>query len=153
VALTVTLEPVDATSREAFFALARDYHAELDAFEVDARPWDFERWRAATLDDMEGRELLWIVRDGRRAGFALTRTLPDWPDESRMVCTIAEFYVVPAERRRGTGRAAVLALLAEHRRRGTSEVEAGILHRNAPALAFWEALGFRPHSVITTRRP
>jgi hypothetical protein len=47
----------------------------------------------------------------------------------------------------------VEALLAEHRRRGTALVEAGILSGNQPARAFWAALGFELRSLQTARRP
>ena len=112
-----------------------------------------DEYRAAVLDDLEGREQLWIRADGERAGFAVVRTLPDWPREDRDVAEIAEFYVEPAFRRRGVGQAAVTALLAEHRRRGTHLVEASILRDNDAAHAFWAALGFETRSTVTRRRP
>ena len=150
----VTLEAVARADYRAFFAMLRDYTRELDAYAPAAEPpFDVDRYVAAVRDDMEGRDLLWIVADGARAGFAVVRTLPDWPDERRMVATIAEFYVTPPFRRRGVGRAAVEALLADHRRRGTYEVEAGILRDNHPARAFWERMGFELRSYQTARRP
>ncbi len=153
--MAVMLAPVARRDHDAFFAMMRVYHRELDAYDpaTAERPWDPDRYEAAVRADMEGRELLWILDGGERAGFAMVRTLPDWPDEARTVASILEFYVAPPFRRRGVGTAAVEALLAEHRRRGTDEVEAGILRDNAPALAFWERLGFGVRSYLTTRRP
>lgn len=152
----VALVPVAKREYDDFFAMFEHYHRELDRYDTDA--WDgdalrFDRYRRAMLDDMHGRELLWIVEGGERAGFAVVRTLPDWPDETRMVASIAEFYVVPDQRRRGIGRAAVEELLAEHRRRGTALVEADILRDNEPAKAFWASLGFEVQSIATARRP
>ena len=102
---------------------------------------------------MEGRELLWMVADGQRAGLAMVRVFPDFPDELRDVASIAEFYVAPEFRRRGVGRAGIEAILAEHRARGTFEVQADILRENGPALAFWQRMGFEVRSFQTARRP
>ena len=95
----------------------------------------------------------WIVADGQRAGFIVVRTLLDWPDETRHIASIAEFYVLPRFRRAGVGTDAVEALLAEHRRRGTDEVEADILRDNEPARAFWARMGFEVQLYQTSRRP
>jgi GNAT superfamily N-acetyltransferase len=155
VAVTVTLIPVPSSEHDDFFKMFADYHHELDAYDRHAEdnPWDPEGYRRAVLDDMEGRELSWVTVDGERAGFLVVRVFPDFPDDSRDVASIAEFYVLPAYRRRGVGRAAIEALLADHRARGTFEVEAGILDGNAPAKAFWGSLGFDVRSIVTARRP
>ena len=81
------------------------------------------------------------------------RTLPDFPDDTRMVATISEFYVLPASRRQGVGGAAVAAILDDHRARGTFEVEAGILRDNFLARAFWARMGFELRFYQTARRP
>ena len=105
------------------------------------------------LEDMEGRDFLWILQDAQRAGFAIVRNLPDFPDDTRMVASIGEFYVLPAFRRRGVGAAAVQAILDDHRARGTFEVEAGILRDNVLARAFWARMGFELRFYQTARRP
>lgn len=151
--MKVELRPVRRPEYDAFFALMDPYHRELAPYDPLGDPLDPAQYRAAMLDDMEGRELRWIVADGERAGFAMVRVLPDFPDERSDVAEIIEFYVLPEHRRRGVGRAAVEALLAEHRRRGTALVEAGILRDNAPARAFWASLGFEVRSLHTARRP
>jgi ribosomal protein S18 acetylase RimI-like enzyme len=151
----VRLTPVDPLDHDAFFAMFAVYHRELDAFDPTAAddPWDPEGHRRAMLADMEGRELSWIQVDGRRAGFVVTLIGPDWPDESRDVATISEFYVAPEYRRRRAGSAAVETLLADHRARGTYEVEASILRANAGALRFWERQGFHVRFYQTARKP
>ena len=152
--MRVTLTPVVETEYEDFFALLEPYHRELDGYEAPtADTTSAQDYRRATLADMHGRELLWFAVDGERAGLAIVLTLPDWPDGTRQVATILEFYVAPEQRRRGVGRAAVEALLAEHRGRGTALVEAGILSGNQPAQAFWAELGFQVRSLQTARRP
>lgn len=151
----VTLVPVAERDYDAYFALMREYMRELDEYdpagaESDA---DFERRRARTLDDMEDRELLWIEADGVRAGLLMVRSDPRWLKPEETVASISEFYVLPAFRRRGVGTAAVEALLAEHRARGTAEMQADILRDNEPAIAFWARMGFGTQMLLTTRRP
>lgn len=69
---------------------------------------------------------------GRLAGFALVRKgskITDDPD----VMDVAEFFVVRAERRKGTGRQAALALLG----RFPGRWEVRVRKTNQPALHFW----------------
>lgn len=150
----VVLARVREREYDDFFAMFETYHRELDPYDPDGvdEQWSIETYRAAVLDDLEGREMLWIRADGGRAGFVVVRTLPDWPHEEREVAEIAEFYVVPEMRRLGVGQAAVRALLSEHRRRGTYLVEASILRGNEPARAFWASLGFETRSIVTGLR-
>lgn len=153
--VTVTLRAIVEDERDDFFAMYEDYSRELEPFDPSHEPTDIIAYRAAVEDDLaypdSGRELLWILVDGARAGFIVTRTLPDWLHEERVVASIAEFCVAPPYRRHGVGTAAVEALIAEHRRRGTTEVEASILRDNAAAQAFWARLGFGVHSIVTVR--
>ncbi len=152
--MDVRLAPIEEREYDDFFALMEVYQRELDPFDPAADdPWDSERHRAAVLDDMDGRELWWIEADGTRAGFVMVRLVDDWPQEERQIASIAEFYVLPEHRRRGVGTAAIHAVLADHRERGTYEVEASILPGNEAARAFWAALGFEVRSIITARRP
>ena len=153
--MNVTLIDVSAEEYDDFFAMYGPYVLELDSYDPagPAPPGYLEQYRSAVLDDMEGRELQWIVVDGERAGFIVVRMLLDWPDESRSIASIAEFYVLPRFRRRGAGTAAVEALLAEHRRRGTDEIEADILRDNEPARAFWARMGFEVQVLQTSRKP
>lgn len=150
----VVLRAVPPEEYDAYFAMLAEYAHELDQYDTEAieDPWDAETHRAAVLDDMEGRELLWIEAGGERAGLAMVRVYPDFPDDSRDVAEIAEFTVLAAYRGQGIGTAAVEAILADHRARGTYSVDASVLRDN-PALAFWERLGFVVRSVNTSRRP
>ncbi|MBM3139574.1 MAG: GNAT family N-acetyltransferase [Chloroflexi bacterium] len=153
--MTVCVVAVAPAEHDAYFAMMREYMRELDAYdpagpESDA---DFARRRARTFADMEGRELLWIEADGARAGLAMVRSDQRWLDPTQTVASIAEFYVLPAFRRRGVGSEAVRALLEEHRRRGTAEIQADILRDNVPARAFWARLGFEVQMLLTSRRP
>ena len=153
--LDVQLSAVLPADYGAFFEMFEVYHRELDPFDPDAAAHDFEAYRLAVLDDLadpdSGRELLWIEVDGARAGFAVIRTLADWPDDSTNVAEIAEFYIEPGLRRRGAGRAAVEALLAQHRARGTRLVEAGDPARQRTSAGLLARAGLRgtfgPHDA------
>ena len=163
--MSVALEPVVMLDYDAFFDMLREYMAEMDRYDPTTAesPFDVDLYIDAMLEDMDGREFLWIVqaseqderdgRQGRRAGMAIVRYLPDFPDDQRMVATISEFFVVPAFRRQGIGAAAVEAILDDHRQRGTYEVEAGILRDNFLARAFWARMGFELRFYQTARRP
>jgi ribosomal protein S18 acetylase RimI-like enzyme len=152
--MNIALVSVADADLDAFLTMFDAYRRELDAYDPsgpDTQPLD--RYRQALLDDPEGQELLFIEADGNRAGFLLAREFEDWPDASRRVVEIAECYVQPSSRRRGVARAAVEALLARERARGTVLVEAAVLQRNEQALQFWRALGFEVRAVQTARRP
>src|SRR5690606_41324495 len=102
----VVLRAVEPSEYDAYFAVLADYARDLDQYDTEAAedPWDADVHREAVLDDMEGRELLWIEADGERAGLAMVRVYPDFPDDSRDVADIAEVTVLPAFRGRGHGR-------------------------------------------------
>ena len=154
-AVTVTLEPVLFLDYDPFFDMLREYMAEMDRYDpaTEHSPFDVDLYIEAMLEDMDGREFIWLMQDGKRAGMAIVRYLPDFPDDQRMVATISEFYVLLAFRRQGVGAAAVEAILADHRERGTYEVEAGILRDNFLARAFWARMGFELRFYQTARRP
>lgn len=153
--MTVTLEPVLFLDYEDFFDMLRRYMEEMDQYDptTNVNSFDVDLYISAMLEDMDGREFIWFVKDGQRVGMAIVRYLPDFPDDDRMVATIGEFYVLPEFRRQGVGRAAVEAILADHRERGTYEVEAGILRDNMLARAFWARMGFELRFYQTARRP
>lgn len=150
----VELREVAPGEREAFFAMLADYLAELDAYEL---PWDpappVEAYRAALDADPGGQLVEWMVAGGERAGFLVTRTVPDWPEDDREIGEVIECYVQPGRRGSGVGRAAVERWLQRMRARGVSAVEASVLWANTPARRFWERLGFETRAVQTVRRP
>jgi GNAT superfamily N-acetyltransferase len=146
----VTLVPVAEADLDAMFAMFGDYWVELDSADpLTPLPYGVPEYRRALLDDREGRELLWLLVDGDRAGFAFTRVDEDWPDDA-LVAEVSEFYVLPAHRRGGIGRAAVAALAERCRAAGATRLEADVLSGNAAALAFWRACGLAPrrHSLF-----
>ena len=150
----VELRLVAAGEQADFLAMLADYLHELDAYEL---PWDPaprpEEYALAFDEDPGGQRIEWITADGERAGFLISRVVPDWPEEERMVGEVIECYVAPPFRRLGVGRGAVEAWLTRQRAEGVTLVEASVLSRNTPALAFWERMGFEVRAVQTVRRP
>ena len=138
---TVALEPVAEGELDALFSMFADYWRELDAADpLSPLSYGVPEYHRALLDDREGRDFLWIVSGGERAGFALTRLDTDWPG-AVLVAEVSEFYVLPRFRRTGIGRAAVGALSRRCRALGAARLEADVLSGNPGALAFWRACG------------
>ena len=74
---------------------------------------------------------LWILADGRRAGFVLLNAYS--PSGQGVDRAISEFHVDPAFRRAGVGTAAALAALATK----SGQWEFQVYHANADGMAFW----------------
>ena len=150
----VELRRVSTGEQADFVAMLGDYLRELDAYDL---PWDpappAESYALAFDEDPDGQDIEWIEADGDRAGFLISRVVPDWPADERTIAEVMECYVTPPFRRRGVGRAAIDAWLARQRADGVAQVEASVLSRNAAALAFWERMGFEVRAVQTVRRP
>ena len=86
----------------------------------------------------DGRRLHWAVESREKVGFVSVSV-----DCAAHTAFIEDFYIFPAMRRKGHGRAAVQALYTQLDALGVTQVELNV-RRDAPqALAFWEALGFR----------
>lgn len=97
--------------------------------EVDlAYPYFDAYWEAG-----EHRWPYLIRLGGRTVGFAFVNT---WSPSGRGTdFAMAEFYVVPAARRSGVGRAAATDIIRRH----AGQWELGIMAMNAPARRFWPA--------------
>ncbi len=61
-------------------------------------------------------------------------------------CWLEDLYVAETARRRGLGRALVLAALERGRERGARRIELDTNEENLGALALYESLGFSPRS-------
>jgi GNAT superfamily N-acetyltransferase len=99
------------------------------------------------LAGLEARMRRWLAGDYRAvifeadagpAGYALYRS-----DEDGV--HLRQLYVARPLRRLGIGREAVQRLLRDELPRG-ARVWLQVLEHNATGLAFWRALGFRPHA-------
>ncbi len=127
----------------------RDVLARLLAaylFEFDGRTEPYPHFDAYWS---EPERLPFLVElEGESVGFCLIRVREDGWD-------IAEFSVVPTERRTGIGRSAVEALAVRARAAGAGYLEAKVHPDNLEALAFWLAVGFREVTAagpVVTRR-
>ena len=140
-AASVALREAGLDDRELLRQLLAGY-----LFEFDGRTEPYPSFDAYWEDPQ--RLPLLIEADGEVAGFCLIRILDGgW--------SIAEFSVVPEQRRAGVGRAAVDAVAGRARAAGAEHLEAKVHLDNRQALPFWLAVGFREVAtpgVIVTRR-
>jgi predicted acetyltransferase len=149
--IEVRLGPAPASLKPIFRTLLTQYLAELASIQGQTPPRDERgqvpyRWFEVYWQDFEPERIpfgLWLADD--LAGFCLLRDTGDhWQ--------VAEFFVLPAYRRRGIGARAV-ALLKEFCRRSRKYniLEANTLLANNGALAFWHSQGFVPVSESPER--
>tara|TARA_B100000029_G_scaffold440962_1_gene458446 strand:+ start:21688 stop:22152 length:465 start_codon:yes stop_codon:yes gene_type:complete len=151
----VKLIPIKDNEYDVLFEMMHQYFLEINSFEsnpVDINVY-FDLYWPALFEDIEYRELLWIIHNKKKVGFTVIRILPDWPDDTKTIASIAEFYVQPDSRRSGIGTTAINLLLSDHRHRKTSLIEADILVNNQPAIKFWQSLGFEVQYLQTGRKP
>lgn len=133
--MTITLERVPASgpARDELTALLPGY---LRGLGVDAHyPYLPLYWTEA------GRFPYLIREQGRTAGFALVRQLPD-----SGAFEMAEFCVLPDFRARGLGAQAARALFAAH----PGAWRIGIMANNAGALRFWRTVA--PQAAVQPPR-
>ena len=137
----VALREARGEDRDLLRRLLADYLFEFDG-RTGPYPYFDAYWR-------EPERLPFLIEvDGRAAGLCLIRVRDGgW--------SIAEFAVVPEERRAGVGRSAVEAVAERARAAGAAFLEAKVHPDNREALPFWLAAGFREVAspgVIVTRR-
>lgn len=96
--------------------------------------WLSGEYRAAVFED-----------GGLAVGYALFRSEPEY-------VYLRQFYVRPDSRRRGVGRGA-LDWLRRHAWADAARVRIEVLVGNAPAIAFWRAVGFEDYSLAMEWEP
>lgn len=124
---------------------------------VQGRPGHFRpdfnaelRKRVYEQFDSDDYEILVALDEGAVAGFAtfLTVHRPEGPYTLPLnYLHIEEFGVDAAHRRRGVGAALVKAVRDIARKQGLKRVDLDAWSFNEGALAFYEAVGFRPYRV------
>ena len=108
------------------------------AIEAAARPWAAHWSREAYLSTPDSGMCAWVAeRAGEIVGFVLVRFVADEME-------ILNLAVAGTARRMGVGQGLVRAALEEAEGRGTSRVFLEVRESNAPALAFYDSLGFWP---------
>jgi predicted acetyltransferase len=116
----VVLVPVDGSRQDVLSNLVQLYRHDLSEFRgyelSEAGTYDYAYLDVYLRGD-DDREAWFIRVEGRLAGFALTRRLPDG------VWEVAEFFVARPYRRRGVGRVALAKAFALHEGRWTCFVD------------------------------
>lgn len=138
----MTLRDAQLGDRDRLQRLLADY-----LFEFDGRTEPYP-YLDAYWEERERLPLL-IEVDGEVVGLCLIRRRDGgW--------SIAEFSVLPDQRRGGVGRAAVDALAVRARAEGAAFLEAKVHPTNREALPFWLAVGFSevegPGTGVTVTR-
>jgi GNAT superfamily N-acetyltransferase len=96
-------------------------------------------------------ECLLAEADGVPVGFALFfHTYSTWRGCRSL--HLEDLFVLEEHRRRGVGRALIARLAALARERGCARLEFAVLDWNAPAIAFYQALGAESLGDWTTYR-
>ncbi|HUZ14230.1 MAG TPA: GNAT family N-acetyltransferase [Caulobacteraceae bacterium] len=131
--ISVTLVPVPLADKPALKAMLDPYLVEhADVADPERRYGDPARYPYFDVYWTEPeRTPLWILAEGERVGFVLVNAhSPSGRGTDR---TIAEFFVLPAWRRRGAGAAAARAALQS--RPGQWELQ--VYKTNPAGMAFW----------------
>jgi ribosomal protein S18 acetylase RimI-like enzyme len=103
--------------------------------------------QAASRSDEEwqslvGQSLTWLALSGGRAvGSVGVFSPPDQPEDE---CVLVGMWVDPSARGQGVGEALVRTVVRAAAEQGRRRVVLEVAHENAPALALYERMGFRP---------
>jgi ribosomal protein S18 acetylase RimI-like enzyme len=137
------IEPFAQADLPTWQAMLRAYLLEHDPHSNPAQYWDREFFDACLAGLAAGTHLIWLARkDDEAVGFSLARLEPAWYRRSIRMGTVEEFYVAPAHRRAGIGRALATRTIAALRAGGATSISASVLQANLGALLFWQRMGF-----------
>ena len=142
--VNVALVSVDEKHKQVLANLVQFYRYDFSAIrDLELSPHGTYPYRYLDHYFVEAaREALFILADGRLAGFALMRRLPQGVNQ------VAEFFVLRARRRHGVGRAAARALFQRFPGRWQLEFD----NANSAAASFWPAVvGDVARGEIVTR--
>ncbi|HWE60480.1 MAG TPA: GNAT family N-acetyltransferase [Chloroflexota bacterium] len=142
----------EAADLPALRQLMHDYLTEFDPESIYA---DDEYFTALLHGVRTGTHTIWLARkDGISVGFALVRIEQQWYRETVKLGIFEEFYVAPAYRRQGIGRALVARAAEGLRAQGVTAISASVVQANVGGLLFWQRLGFRieAYHLFLTRR-
>ena len=120
----------------------------LDSLSVDRRE---REWRPRLGPDAPSVAFV-AEHGGRIVGFCAVAPSRD-DDAGEGVAEVGALYVAQAAWRRGIGSLLVSAARDELREAGYRELTLWVLPENAPALAFYERLGFEPDGAEAVRNP
>ena len=143
------IQKADASHAADLAVLFKDYLTELNPDHPllqDEAAFEAE-FRTAFDPSISERGAKIVIVYGQPAGFALYQLVED-----NKALMIYEFYIRPATRRQGVGRALVEDLLLEVSEKGVRHVGLNVSGHNTDALAFWKALGFEVSTYQMVRR-
>jgi len=139
----LTIEPFTKADLRSWRAMLHDYLLEHDPRSNPARYWPDEFFAACLAGLDAGTHLIWLAKeDDLPIGFALARIEHHWYRTSIRIGTMEEFYVAPAYRRAGVGRALAARTIEEMRLAGATTITASVLQANLGVLLFWQRVGF-----------
>lgn len=144
--LALSHQEVKQEEYAELFPLLLRYLQELDGYQQPGVPRttpESARLHLRYLTSAPACRVWWVILGEERIGFIFFRLLPRPPWSEAPVGFIDEFYIAPEHRRQGYGRAIIEQVLACLREQGATGVRLTVLVRNAPALAFWQAMGFQ----------
>lgn len=146
----ITLRPATGDDAEAMAAVQNA----IFAAGLRATPVDAGRMREIYLDHPGTLTTTVAIRDGALIGFQwLGRA---WPQNDYGVTPgwgMIGTHIRPDAGRSGIGRRLFAATLAAARQAGLAHIDASIGEDNAPALAYYSAMGFRPYRKSEGRIP
>jgi ribosomal protein S18 acetylase RimI-like enzyme len=140
----VTLRPLREEELPAFVERGRaEYERELVEF-AGMEPADARSKADADYVPKAGGDVFAVEADGRAVGAA-------WLGEQRGRAFVYDVWVDPGERGRGYGRAAMLALEDEARRRGFSGIALNVWGGNTVARSLYRSLGYEERAVTMNK--
>jgi GNAT superfamily N-acetyltransferase len=135
----VTVELAGLSDRREAQKLIAEYHASEGLTPIEERI----SWAVDQQLSGEAPGLLLVAREKEMmVGVALAVYTPS--AELGRVITVNDFFVRPAYRRRGVGRALAKRLIQECRSLKVDEIGLEVLSPNKTAALFWKSVGFSP---------
>jgi ribosomal protein S18 acetylase RimI-like enzyme len=124
--------------------MMNDYLQEFDPRYDPHQYWDDDYFAALLAGVAAGTLTIWLAKkDAAPIGFALVRIESRWYRESTKIGVFEEFYIAPAYRRRGLGRALAERAVAGLRAQGATAISASVVQANLEGLLFWQRIGFK----------
>ncbi|MGH2344717.1 MAG: GNAT family N-acetyltransferase [Chloroflexota bacterium] len=141
------IHPIQTDQMPALRRLLAAYILEWDPDEDPDQYWHEDYWTAFRAGLAHGTLAILLVwpqerGEGEPIGFAIARVEPAWYRASWVMGIVEEFYIAPAYRRRGLGRALADRAAAQLHDMGATGISAYVLRRNTRALQFWQRIGF-----------
>ena len=139
----VELRPIVDSEQPDLWAAAQRYWLELmpNAPTIKDPQQRATYFRRHFLLDAAHSVYWWAVVGGQNVGFARVDVHED-ADHDGPWAAIRDFFIEPAQRRRGYGRAFAQAIVARLQEQGIRQIDLHVRADNPRALAFWKSCGF-----------